>query len=249
MKKSQLNVGLFVTCLIDITGPSIGFASVELLEKNNCKVSIPSQSCCGQPAYNNGNRSEAIDIARATIAAFEKFDYLVCPSASCAGMIKYHYPPLFEKDPGWKEKADHLASKTYELTDFLYNIAGMKQANITYEGRIIYHESCSALREMKLTSPRALLQTIKGAELLSLDGNEECCGFGGLFSVKYDEISNAMVETKANKIMRASPDLLTGVDQGCLMNISGKLKRKQTAENEPGVKMCHIAELLNGNIL
>lgn len=262
MNNKQFNVGFFITCLADFTRPNIGHAAVHLLEKNGCNVTIPEQSCCAQPAYNSGKRSEAIDIAKATIAAFEHLDYVIVPSASCAGMIKYHYPGLFEGDEIWAEKARSISERTHELISFLYNVAGMKQTDATFAGRIGFHESCSALREMKVKGPRELLSTIKGAELIEIAGNEECCGFGGLFSVKFDEISNAMVETKTRNIKQANIDLLTGVDLGCLMNIKGKLEQQHHANSElansdkgpghaaenskspPLIQVCHIAELL-----
>lgn len=243
MNKSSNQVGLFVSCLVDLTRPEVGFAAVKLLEQQECKVTIPKQTCCGQPAYNSGNKTEARDIAKVTLEAFKECDAIVVPSASCAGMLKYHVKTLFEDETGgnesWRALAENLSKRTFELTEFLYHQRGMKDVNASFNGRIAYHESCSARREMKVTTPKKLLNTINNAEIIDLAGNEECCGFGGLFSVKFDEISNAMVEKKVKHINHANIDLLTGVDLGCLMNIGGKL-----AKQGHKVKVRHIAELL-----
>lgn len=247
MNKSSKNIGLFVSCLVDLTRPSVGFAAVKLLEAGGCKVTVPSQSCCGQPAYNSGCKGEAKEIAKATIEAFKGCDKVVVPSASCAGMLKYHVKTLFEgsqqadEDPEWAKAAQELSNRIYELTDFLYSEVGLEQVEPEFNGKIAYHESCSARREMKLQAPLKLLNTIKGAEIIDLPANEECCGFGGLFSVKFDEISNAMVETKINHIKNANIDILTGVDLGCLMNIGGKLTKQGH-----DIEVFHIAEVLAG---
>ncbi|MGH1407461.1 MAG: (Fe-S)-binding protein [Rhodomicrobiaceae bacterium] len=243
MNKSSSNIGLFVSCLVDLTRPEVGFAAVKLLEQSGCKVTIPKQTCCGQPAYNSGCKQEAKEIAKVTIEAFQDCEAVVVPSASCAGMLKHHIKTLFE-DPSkeseeWSEKAKSLSDRTYELTDFLYFQKDLKKVSSEFKGRIAYHESCSARREMKLKAPLLLLNTLKGAEIIELASNEECCGFGGLFSVKFDEISNAMVQTKVNHIKNANIDVLTGVDLGCLMNIGGKL-----AKEGHNLEVRHIAEIL-----
>jgi L-lactate dehydrogenase complex protein LldE len=248
MNKSSNNVGLFVSCLVDLTRPSVGFAAAKLLESQGCKVTVPAQSCCGQPAYNSGCKREAKEIAKATIEAFKNCEKVVVPSASCAGMLKYHVKTLFESNSEqseqqlyWLKAAKELSERTYELTDFLYSEMGLEQVETEFNGAIAYHESCSARREMKLQAPLKLLNTIKGAEIIDLPANEECCGFGGLFSVKFDEISNAMVETKVNHIKNTYIDILTGVDLGCLMNIGGKLTKQGH-----DIEVFHIAEVLAG---
>ncbi len=238
-----MNVGLFVSCLVDNARPAIGFASLELLEAAGCTVTVPPQTCCGQPAYNNGNRCEAIDIAKATISAFEGLAHIIVPSASCAGMIKYHYPALFEEGSEWQKKAKDLAAKCHELTSFLSEIAPLDISEAAYEGRIYYHESCSARREMKCKNALNLLNKIEGAEVMDLPHNEACCGFGGLFSVKFDEISNAMVSQKISSLKNQKNAILTGLDLGCLLNIAGKL------ENEGHeIRVYHIAEVLTGRM-
>lgn len=242
MNKPPAKVGLFVSCLIDITRPQIGFAAIKLLETIGCQVSVPNQSCCAQPAYNNGNKKEAKEIAKATLDAFQDFDYVITPTGSCAGMLKYHYTELFQDDDIWQEKAKSLKARTHELISFLYAKSDTPITKAIYEGRIYYHESCSSRREMKTEGALELLQSVKGAEILELPENEACCGFGGLFSVKYDEISNAMVNKKVNSLPQEKNALLTGLDLGCLMNISGKL-----ASNGHPIRVRHIAEVLCGD--
>ncbi len=230
--------------MIDLSRPEIGFAAAKLLSDAGCRVNVPAQSCCGQPAYNNGNRAEAIEIAKSHISQFEEFDHVIAPSASCAGMIKYHYPQIFDAGSGWQERALTLGKKTFELTDYLYRQCEIRKIETEFNGRVAFHESCSARREMKVEGARKLLATIEGIDLIELKGNEECCGFGGLFSVKYDALSNAMVETKIRGIEQDRIDLLTGVDLGCLHNIGGKLKR-----NGLNIKTVHVAELLANSVL
>lgn len=238
-------VGLFVTCLVDVFRPSVGFSAVKLLEAAGCSVDVPTgQTCCGQPAYNSGDRATAKSIALNTIAAFEGFDYVVAPSGSCAGMLKAHYPDLMADDPEALIKARAFASRVHELVSFLVNVRGMRQAPSRFEGRVTYHDSCSGLRELGVKSePRTLLASIPGLELVEMADNEICCGFGGTFSVKYPDISNAMVEKKAANVKAVEPDLLLAGDMGCLMNMAGKLERQGS---RIGVR--HVAEVLAGEI-
>ena len=238
-------VGLFVTCLVDIFRPSVGFAAVKLLEASGCIVEVPTgQTCCGQPAYNSGDQATTKAIALQTIAAFEGYDYIVAPSGSCAGMLKSHYPKLMGTDTGAQAKATAFAARVHELVSFLVNVRGMTVAPSDFTGRVTYHDSCSGLRELGIKSqPRALLASIPGVELVEMPDSEICCGFGGTFSVKFPDISNAMVEKKTANAARAKPDLLLAGDLGCLMNMAGKLKR----EGSP-IKARHVAEVLAGNI-
>ncbi len=238
-------VGLFVTCLVDLMRPSIGFAAVKLIEAAGCDVDVPaSQTCCGQPAYNSGDKASTGAIAKATIAAFERFDYVVAPSGSCAGMIKAHYPDLLAADPLWGPRAIALAAKTHELVSFLVDVRGVAAVDASVAVRATYHDSCSGLRELKIKrQPRALLATVKGLELVEMDDNEVCCGFGGTFSIKYPDISNAMVQKKTDAVGSVRPDLLLAGDLGCLMNMAGKLKRQGST-----VQVRHIAEVLAGDL-
>ncbi|MGH6926412.1 MAG: (Fe-S)-binding protein [Propylenella sp.] len=242
-KKPAPRVGLFVTCLVDLFRPSVGFAALKLLEDAGCAVVVPeTQTCCGQPAYNSGDRPDAQAIARQVIAAFEPFDYVVAPSGSCAGMIKKHYPALLADDVAWKPRADALAAKTFELVSFLADVLGVSSIAATHRGSVTYHDSCSGLRELGVRDqPRRLLATVNGLTLKELPDADVCCGFGGTFCVKYPDLSNAIVERKTAAIAATGADTLLAGDLGCLLNMAGKLKREGRA-----TKSRHVAEVLAG---
>lgn len=237
--------GLFATCLVDLFRPSVGLAAARLIEAAGCDVVVPrAQTCCGQPAYNSGDRATATALARQTIAAFDGCDYIVVPSGSCAGMLKAHYPKLFEPGTPDRERADAFAARVFELADFLSRERGLDSVPGHYEGRVTYHDSCSGLRELGLKQqPRTLLTSIKGLELVEMPDCETCCGFGGTFSVKFPDISNAMVGKKAASIAASGAGLVLAGDLGCLMNIAGKLHR----EGKP-VACRHVAEVLAGEL-
>jgi L-lactate dehydrogenase complex protein LldE len=239
----QVRVGLFVTCLVDFFRPSVGFAAVRLLEGAGCTVDVPaSQTCCGQPAYNSGDRNDTKAIARQVIEAFEGFDYVVAPSGSCAGMLRKHYPMLFADDLDIGPRARALAAKTFELVSFLTDVLNVAAVHAAFDGTVTYHDSCSGLREMGVSAqPRALLETVKGLMLVEAEDRDVCCGFGGTFSVKYPDISNAMVTRKTDMLTATEAEYILGGDLGCLMNIAGKLSR----ENSP-VRVRHVAEVLAG---
>ena len=241
--KKQVTVGLFVTCLVDSFRPQVGFAAVTLLERAGCSVAVPSsQTCCGQPAFNSGDRDHAGSVARPLIDAFADFDYVVAPSGSCAGMIREHMPDLFKDDPHLAEPARALAAKTFELTSFLVDVMGMPTAIADYKGTVTYHDSCSGLRELGVKEqPRRLLKGVDGLTLTELPSAEVCCGFGGTFCVKYPDISNKMVSDKTEDIAATGADTLLAGDLGCLLNMAGKLSR----EGRP-VKAYHVAEILAG---
>ncbi|MGH6814667.1 MAG: (Fe-S)-binding protein [Hyphomicrobiaceae bacterium] len=238
-------VGLFVSCLVDLIRPSIGFAAVKLIEAAGCKVEVPAmQTCCGQPAYNSGDKETARDLARMTIEAFSRVDYVVVPSGSCAGMLKAHYPRVFAGDPVWEAKARAFAERVHELVSFLVDVRGMRAVDATFHGRVTYHDSCSGLRELGIKEqPRTLLASVKGLELVEMRDCEECCGFGGTFAVKYPDISNAIVEKKTANVARVEPNLLLAGDLGCLMNMAGKLRREGRT-----VAVRHVAEVLAGEL-
>ncbi|MGH6798197.1 MAG: (Fe-S)-binding protein [Roseiarcus sp.] len=241
-RKSQPRVGLFVTCLVDIIRPTVGFAAVKLLEDAGCKVVVPSQTCCGQPAYNSGDRGSAKRLARQAIDAFEDCDYVVAPSGSCGGMLIKHYPGLFAGEPELAERAERFAEKSHELISFLVDVMGVDKVEARYEGTVAYHDSCAGLRELGIKGqPRRLLAGIEGLTLVELSGAEICCGFGGLFATKYGELSNAIVARKADDIRGAKADTVLAGDLGCLMNMAGKLSR----EGSP-IKARHVAEVLAG---
>jgi len=235
------HVGLFATCLVDLMRPSVGFAAARLLEAAGCRVSVPeSQTCCGQPAYNAGDQADARAIALNTLAAFEPFDYVVAPSGSCAAMIRVHYPRLFADDPELLKRSQALSDKTYELTSFLKDILQDIEIKAKFNGKITYHDACSGLREMAVKEqPRALLGDVVGLELVEAAESEACCGFGGLFSVKYPDISTKMVSDKTDVLIATGADMVLGGDLGCLMNIAGRLKRRGS-----NLEVRHVAEVL-----
>jgi L-lactate dehydrogenase complex protein LldE len=236
-------VGLFVTCLVDLFRPRIGFAAARLLEAAGCQVEVPlTQTCCGQPAYNGGDREDAKAIARNVIAAFEGFDHVVAPSGSCAGMIRRHYPGLFEDDPAMRARADAVASRTWEIVSFLTDVMKWDGVAAQLVAKAAYHDCCSGLRELGVKKqPRALLAKVAGLEVSDLPGCEICCGFGGAFSVKYPAISDALAGDKRRELEAAGVDLLLAGDLGCLMHMAGKLTRDRSP-----VRARHVIEVLAG---
>jgi len=234
-------VGLFVTCLVDLVRPQVGFAAVKLLEDAGCIVEVPAaQTCCGQPAWNAGADAHTADIARQVIDAFEPYDYVVVPSGSCAGMIKNHYPEALARDPAYDKRARALAAKTYELTSFLVRVCGVSQVAAKCVAKASYHDSCSSLREMGVKSePRLLLQSVEGFSLCELSDGQVCCGFGGLFSVKYPEISERMADDKLADAEKAGAELLVGGDLGCLLHLAGRAEREGKR-----LRVRHVAEVL-----
>ena len=240
---ARARVGLFVTCLVDLMRPTVGFAAVKLLEEAGCAVAVPrAQTCCGQPAWNSGDSGNARKVARGLVAAFEPFDYVVAPSGSCAGMIRVHYPELFAGDAEWEPHARALAAKTHELISFLADVRGMTRVAARLPSSATYHDSCSGLRELGVKrQPRALLATVAGLELREGKEAETCCGFGGLFCVKYPDISAAITDVKTDDIAATGANLVLAGDMGCLMNIAGRLKRRGS-----GIAARHVAEVLAG---
>ena len=236
-------VALFVTCLVDLFRPGVGFAAVKLIESVGGVVAVPrQQTCCGQPAFNSGDRRTARRIARQVIAAFERYDHVVVPSGSCGGMIAKHYVELFDEEPKWAARAAALGAKTHELVCFLHDVCGMRDTGASYQGTVTYHDSCSGLRELGVKrQPRKLLDSVAGVKLAEMEDSEVCCGFGGTFCVKYPDISNAMVERKAANIAATGAGTLLAGDLGCLMNMAGKLKREGL-----DIEVRHIAEVLAG---
>ena len=238
-----MKVGLFVTCLVDLVRPNIGFAALKLLQGAGCEVIVPpSQTCCGQPGYNSGARAISIVLARKLLAEFEDCDYVVAPSGSCAGQIKVHYvEDLFN---GSAEHAAFvkLAAKTYELSDFLVNVLKVATLPGKYSGAVTYHDSCSGLRELGIKQqPRQLLAK-SGCSIVEMQDAEKCCGFGGTFSIKLGEISTRMAENKCVNIGVTGADAIVGGDLGCLLNIEGRLRRN----GDMKTKVFHFAEVAAG---
>jgi L-lactate dehydrogenase complex protein LldE len=239
---SKPRVGLFVTCLVDLMRPSVGFAAVKLLEEAGCAVEVPRQTCCGQPAFNAGDRANAREIAAAVIAAFEPYDYVVAPSGSCAGMLKTHYPELFHQDPNWLPRVHAFCARTFELTAFLVDVLKVGTVPARFAGTVTYHDACSGLRELGVRAqPRRLLASVEGLALKEMPDADVCCGFGGTFCVKYSDISNAIVAKKADRIAATGAETVLAGDLGCLMNIAGKLQRAGYP-----VRARHVAEVLAG---
>ena len=239
-----MRVGLFVTCLVDLMRPSIGMAALKLLENAGCEVIVPTtQTCCGQPGYNSGDRTSALALARKVLNEFESCEYVVAPSGSCAGMIRTHYPDLFAADAADLARVKQLCAKTYELTDFLVNVAKVERIDARFDGSITYHDSCSGLREMHVKSqPRALLAKVAGLKITEMAGAETCCGFGGAFAVKFAEISTRIADNKCEQVIATGADALVLGDLGCMLNIEGRLRRKGNMKT----KVLHVAEVLTG---
>ena len=238
-----MRVALFVTCLVDLFRPTVGFAAVKLLEDAGCTVEVPRrQTCCGQPAYNSGDRADSKAIALQVFDAFAGYDYVVAPSGSCAGMLRVHYPELFADDSENLPRARELAERSWELLSFLVDVCGMQAVVANWQRTITYHDACSGLRELGVKlQPRQLLASVAGLALMELPGAEVCCGFGGTFCIKYPEISDKMVSDKATDIAATGVEAVLAGDLGCLLNMAGKLYRQGRH-----VEVRHVAEVLAG---
>jgi L-lactate dehydrogenase complex protein LldE len=245
MRTTAPRVALFVTCLVDLHRPDIGFAAIALLEAAGCTVEVPrAQTCCGQPAYNAGDRATTRDIALGVLKAFAAYDYVVVPSGSCAGMLSRHLPELFADDPNLRSDADALANKTFELTAFLVDVMNFTPQPPPLDAVATYHDACAGLRELGVkTQPRQLLAAVPGLRLVEMAQPELCCGFGGTFCVKYPEISTRMVAEKTSDIAETPATLLLSGDLGCLLNIAGRLTRQNSA-----IQVRHIAEVLSSSL-
>ena len=239
-----MRVGLFVTCLVDLMRPSIGFAALKLLETAGCEVVVPeTQTCCGQPGYNSGDRASALALARKVLAEFDGLEYVVAPSGSCAGMIRAHYPDLFKGQPE-EARAAQLCTRTYELTDFLVRVMQFDVIKNKSIKTITYHDSCSGLRELGVKAqPRALLAKVEGLTLTEMEECETCCGFGGTFAVKYGEISTHIADRKCDNIAKCNADAVVLGDLGCMLNIEGRLRRRGDMKTQ----VLHVAEVLAGD--
>jgi L-lactate dehydrogenase complex protein LldE len=236
-------VQLFVTCIIDTLYPETGEAVVRVLERAGVQVAVPhGQTCCGQPAFNAGMRPEARRMAEQTIRVFEDaLGTVVVPSGSCAAMIRHSYLELFAGDPTWLHRAEALSKRTYELTEFLVDVLGVTNLGARYPGRITYHSSCHLLRELGVDrQPRALLKAVEGAEFVELPHTDECCGFGGVFSVEQPEISSAMLQRKIANLDSSQAPVVVACDAGCITNINGGLHRLGKTS-----RAVYIAEILD----
>ncbi len=239
-----LKVGLFVTCLVDLMRPRIGFAALKLLEAAGCEVVVPAtQTCCGQPAFNSGDRATARELARKVLREFDGCDYIVVPSGSCGGMIRAHYPELLADSAVDARLLTRVSERTLELTDFLVNVLKVESVPGRFDGTVTYHDSCSGLRELGVkVQPRALLAKVPGLSLKEMTTPEYCCGFGGTFAVKYGEISARIAERKCEDIATTGADAVVLGDLGCILNIEGRLRRR----GDTRTRVLHVAEVLAG---
>jgi L-lactate dehydrogenase complex protein LldE len=239
-------IALFVTCLVDLMRPEIGFAAIKLLEHAGCEVVVPpDQTCCGQPAYNSGDRRSAHRLAERVLEQLEGYDYVVIPSGSCAGMIKVHYADLFSDDPGLKHRLVDLGPRIFELSDFLANVMQIETVPGKLSAAVTYHDSCSGLRELGVCAqPRQLLKLMPGVEVREMKDARACCGFGGTFSLKYGAVSSAIVDEKIGNIQATSAQAVVLGDLGCILNIEGRLRRL----GDDRTQVLHIAQVLAGEV-
>jgi L-lactate dehydrogenase complex protein LldE len=237
-----MRVSLFVTCLVDQLCPSVGTSAVEVLRRAGCEVEFDRrQTCCGQPAFNTGYRNEARALARRFIEIFEESnaDAIVSPSGSCTAMVR-HFRELFSEDEVWRERAESVAERTHEFASFIVNVLGVDDLGASFSGRVTWHDACHGLRDLNLHSePRRLIRQVRGAEFVEMANADACCGFGGTFSVKYPEISVAILDNKIESIEKAGVRAVVSGDASCLMQIGGRLSRKASP-----VRTMHLAELL-----
>ncbi|MCB1734091.1 MAG: (Fe-S)-binding protein [Gammaproteobacteria bacterium] len=237
-------VALFGTCLVDLFRPSVGLSAIRLLQQAGCRVAFPeSQTCCGQPMFNGGDLKHARELAIRHIELLAGYDYVVIPSGSCGGMIRVHYPQLFDDDDPWQARARDLARRSFELVSFLVDVMKLERVEATFPARAGYHDSCSGLRELGIQSQaRKLLGTVQGLELLEMEHAETCCGFGGAFSVKFPAISTRLAADKLDSARATDAAILIGGDLGCLMHLAGYASR----QGDP-IRVYHVAEVLTGN--
>jgi L-lactate dehydrogenase complex protein LldE len=235
-----MKLSLFVTCLGDVLRPEVGQATVRLLRRLGHEVDFPAQqTCCGQPFYNSGFADHAREQAKRTIDAFDSDRIVVVPSGSCAAMVKIEYPHLLADDEHWHARAKDLAIRTFELADLLVNLLGVEDVGARYRGKVAYHYACH-LRGLGLAGEvERLLSRVEGLTYVGIDRQDQCCGFGGSFSVRYPQISTAMVTDKVNCITATGADAVVSTDAGCLMNIGGRLRRLGRT-----IEVLHLAEIL-----
>lgn len=247
MTKYKSNVALFVTCPVDLMRPEVGFASVKLLEQAGCEVSVPPQGCCGQIAYNNGLPEEARELAWQVVQIFKNFDYVVVPSGSCGGMIRHHYPSLFQEDPRL-QYVEQFCENVFEITTFLQTVMNWQPAaNADLSNKVVtYHDSCAGLREMNIKEqPRRLLEQCAKVSVSEMQDTNVCCGFGGSFCMKFPDIACRMADDKLSNATATEADYLVGGDVSCLLHLAGRHQR--SASGKP-MEIRHITELLAGDL-
>ena len=234
-------VSLFVTCIVDQVFPQVGIAITEVLERLGYQVHFPeAQTCCGQPAYNSGYTEEARKIARHFLDVFRDSEFIIVPSGSCTSMISHHFADLFEHDPALLAEAHALESRVWEFSRFLLEVAGVEDVGARFDGVVTYHDSCHALRELHIKAgPRKLLANVRGLTLTEMEAAEECCGFGGTFSIKFPEVSGAMARTKIDSIQKTGASTIVSIDSSCLMQLQGVIDRAGLP-----IRTLHLAEVL-----
>ena len=234
---------LMITCLGDMFFPDTGVAMVRLLRRLGVSVDFPrGQTCCGMPLFNSGYRVEATAVAARTVRLFEGAEHVVVPSGSCAWMVKAEYPGLLAADPTLADAARALAARTWELSQFLVDGLGVERVDSPFTGTVTYHDSCHLLRGLgESRTPRALLRGVAGATLVELPGADQCCGFGGSFSVRLPEVSSAILDKKLASVEATGADCVVACDAGCLMQMSGGLSRRGSR-----VRAVHLAQVLEG---
>lgn len=243
-ESGKIKASLFITCLIDQFFPQVGESMVRVLRRLGVQLDFPfDQTCCGQPAFNSGFHSEARTLAERFINIFQASEYIVAPSGSCTSMVRVFYPELFKDDHDRRKRAESLASRTYEFSEFLVNVLGVEDVGAVYRGRVALHQSCHLLRELNVRSePQRLLKAVKGIQLVEMERADMCCGFGGLFAIKYPHISGGILQEKIDCIKKCGADIVVASDVGCLMHIAGGLSRQGIP-----VRTMHIAEILANN--
>ncbi len=238
---SPPRAALFITCLVDLFFPQVGLAAARLLRRLGVDIEFPGkQTCCGQPAYNAGYVREPRAVALHFLEVFESCQFVVAPSGSCVSMVREHYPDLFSEEADLRERFSSLAHRTFELSEFITEVLGLESTGSRFPHKVTYHDSCHTLRGLGLReSPRRLIRAVEGIELLELPDAETCCGFGGIFAVKYPEISMAMLGDKIRRIEETGAEFVVATDTSCLMHIGGALERRGSS-----VRTLHLAELL-----
>ncbi len=235
-----MKVQLFIPCFIDQLYPQVAFNTVKILEKAGCTVSYNTQqTCCGQPAFNAGFWGESKDVCTKFVQDFDGADYIVSPSASCAGFVRNNYGKLFENN-AYQSPAKKVATQIFELSEFLVKILIVTDLGASFNGKATYHDSCAGLRECNIKAePRALLSHVNGLELIEMNDNETCCGFGGSFAVKYDTISVAMADQKIDNAVATEAEYIISTDMSCLMHLDGRINH-----NGQSIKVIHLADVL-----
>ena len=237
----KARVSLFVTCIVDQVFPQVGIAMTEVLERLGYQVDFPAaQTCCGQPAFNSGYADDARQVARHFLDTFRDSEYVVVPSGSCTSMITHHYEDIFQDDAAMLAETHRLAPRVWEFSKFLLEVAKVDDVGARFNGVVTYHDSCHALRELRVKDgPRRLLAKVEGLTLREMEAAEECCGFGGTFSVKFPEVSGGMARTKIDSIVKADAATVVSIDSSCLMQLQGVIQRAGLP-----IRTMHLAEIL-----